>query len=156
MTKDEDLRLALDALERIKWMAAQATDALDIADIREAAWSALAAISALSAPAAQPALRPEIEELRDDFEAARYVGLSRPRFSTGECAALFAEIDRLRALAGTRQPAAQPVPVVQPLTDAAAALLATRIVGGYAVSLVTAVRIIRETEREHGIGGANG
>ena len=65
-----------------------------------------------------------------------------------------AAIDACRAALSA--PAAQPVPVVQPLTDAAAALLAARIVGSDAASVITAVRIIRETERAHGIGGANG
>lgn len=66
--------------------------------------------------ASQPATAPvvpagplTIERLRADFESVKRMGLHRPRFSTKEVGALFAEIDRLAAA-----PAA---PVVQPLTD---------------------------------------
>ena len=95
MTKDEDLRLALDALERIKGMAAQATDALDIADIREAAWSALAAISALSAPAAQPvpAVQPLSAEARDAIKD-RAVSAMAANAELGWIATLIDETER--------------------------------------------------------------
>ncbi len=45
-----------------------------------------------------------VDDLRNDFEAAKQYGVSRPRFSTEEIGALFAEIERLRALSAPAAP----------------------------------------------------
>lgn len=80
--------------------------------------------------------RDTVERLRADYESAKTLGLSRPRFSTEEVGALFAEITRLRAALAAQ--GAQWRPIESAPKDGTEFLAFKRMVlGGPCVSVCT-------------------